>query len=149
MLTCLSTVGCGAYRLRGTILDGQLSAVLLVDHDDPRLKQVGLGGAVIELTLDPNSMHPRPLGAAMTGRDGEFDIPIDQAGAGVLEYQLGIMCRLDGYRTIWQIIQLPSSKRQLLIIMTPGPHGAPGPSRVPPNQDILKDTLQMQDRWLE
>jgi len=115
---------------------------MLVDHDDPRLNELGLEGAVIELTLDPASLRPRPLGAGQTDDMGRFDIPIDQAGVGVLDYQLGILCRLDGHRPVWQVVPIPPAKRRLLIMMVRGP------DRRSRTGDGLNEMLKMQQRHL-
>lgn len=142
LLGFLSGQGCTEYRLSGTVATGRLPAVLVVDNDDPRLNQLGVEGAVIELTLDPRSLRPRSLGAGQTDGTGQFDIPIDQAGAGVLDYQLGILCRLEGHQSIWQIVPMPSTKRRLLIMM------APGHNRHSPTGNRLNEVLKIQQRLL-
>lgn len=142
LLGLLSGQGCTEYRLGGTVATGRLPAVLVVDDNDPRLNQFGIEGAVIELTLDPTSLRPRPLGAGQTDGTGQFDIPIDQAGAGILDYQLGILCRLEGHQSVWKVVPMPSSKRRLLIIM------APGHNRHAPTGHRLNEVQKIQQRLL-
>ncbi len=139
----LAATGCGEYRLRGLVVEGDTAAVLVVDDDDPRLAQHGLSGAVIELTVEPNSLRPKSLGAAMTDDHGQFDMAIDQPGAGLLEYDIGILCRLDGYRSHYETLLLPGSNRRLLIIV----HEGRGVNRA--KGDLLQETLDLKDQLMD
>ena len=143
VLSMIAVGGCAKYRLQGVVVIGDAGAVLVVDHDDPRLDQIGLSGAVLDLTMDPNSLRPTSFGPSMTDERGRFDITIDQLGAGFLEYELGILCRLNGYRSLSQNLPMPSSRRWLLVMMTKGR------DTHPVGQDVLQETLEWKDRLLE
>ncbi|MAE67513.1 MAG: hypothetical protein CMJ18_24910 [Phycisphaeraceae bacterium] len=137
---CLALAGlpsCAAYRLQGTVLPDQTADITTVDENDTRLYSGGLAGAAIELTVDPASMHPRPLSPAVTDANGQFSVPIDELGAGLLEYELAILCRHKGFRPLYQVVQVPGRRQRLLIRMTPGPDHGGGPS-----PDVLKETLE-------
>ena len=135
-------VGCSEYRLRGIVISGDVQRVLVVDDTNPSLEQGGLIGAVIDLTLDPRSLKPRPLLSGMTDAQGRFDIPIDVVGAGLLEYELSLMCSLKGYGCTYQEIQKPAGNRRLVVVMVKG-----GRSQGPP-RDPLRDSLRIHDQLM-
>ncbi len=111
---------CAARTLRGTVTAGQVPAVLVLNPDEPRLDRPGLAGAVIELALDPSSMSPRPLGTFTADGQGRFAAALDHPGIGVLDFELGILCRAGGHRSVYQTMALPRSDRRLLVVMSPG-----------------------------
>ena len=132
--------GCSEYRLRGIVIAGDVQRVLVVDDTDPSLEQHGLSGAVIDLTLDPRSLSPKPLPSGMTDAQGRFNIPIDVAGASLLNYELSLMCSLQGYGCTYQEIQKPAGNRRLVIVMVRGarPQGPP--------QDALRESLRIHEQ---
>jgi hypothetical protein len=132
--------GCEAYTLRGTVLRGATPGVIVVDRDDSRLAQPGLVGAVVELTTEPSSLGAKHAGAEVTDGHGQFAIPVDEFGAGFLEYDFGVLARMQGYSDTWQEMRLPSSGKRLLIIMTPGQGTVVRPG------DALRDALHEADR---
>ena len=129
--------GCQAYKLQGVVLDGPSSAVLTVHKVDPRLKQPGISGAVVELTLDPSTLKSVPIGTAVTNDEGQFCLSVSQAGAGFLEYEAGVLCRVRDYGTVYQTLPLPPKDKRLLIIVAPGVSGQPRMG------NILQETLEI------
>ena len=118
---CLLLSGCNTYQLRGVVLDGRRPGIYIVEQDDPRLKEAGIADASIELTLDPNKLRPRALGGTITRADGTFSVPIDAAGAGFLEYDIGLYVRSKGFAPVDSgAMALPPESRRLLIVMVPG-----------------------------
>ena len=118
---CLFLSGCGGYQLRGIVLDGMRPGIYIVEQDDPRLKEPGIANASIELTLDPNKLRPRALGGTITRADGTFSVPINAAGAGFLEYDIGLYVRSKGFSPLDSgAMALPPDSRRLLIVMVPG-----------------------------
>lgn len=138
-----ASAGCAPYRLQGVVVAGESAGVFPLDGDDPQLNRPGLAGAVLELTLDPSSMHPKPLGAVMTDQRGRFEFAVDHVGAGLLDYQLGILCRAEGYKSQWTQLSLPSGRRRLLIQMVEGRDT--GPLR----RNTLQETLEMSEHLLK
>lgn len=137
-LCCLFAVGgCGGYHLRGTVVAGETNGVYVVDANDSRLKTMGIEQAAIELTLDPSTLNPIEAGSTTAGQGGRFDIAIDQMGAGFLEYELGVLCRKQGFSTVWETLALPGGGKRLLIVMVPGR------DKYRPKEDILDETLKM------
>ncbi len=138
LFTCVltSAFGC-AYVLEGRVIQGGHGAVVVTEPDNPNFEQRGLGDVTIELTLDPGSISPRSLGTQLTDGEGRFRFPIDAAGAGVLEYELGVLCRSKGYQTLYQTLPMPPKSRRLLIVMAPG--------SVPPSEaeDVIGETLRL------
>jgi hypothetical protein len=134
----LLLVGCAGYRLQGRVVPGPEPAVFVLKAGDRQLDQPGLAGAMVEATLDPSSLSPKRVGTAITDSDGDFELPVDAVGAGVLEYELGLLARNQDSTTLWQTLDLPPGSRRLLIVLRPGPPGKAGP---PP--DILEETLEM------
>ena len=138
LLTLFLMTGPGcSYALEGKVVRGAHGAVVLAQRDDPNLDQPGLGGVSIELTLDPGSIAPRSLGTQLTDPDGRFRFPIDAAGAGLLEYDVGILCRHQGYQSLYQTMPLPAKRRPMLIVLAPGNHSAAGP------EDVIAETLRL------
>lgn len=110
--------GCG-FRLRGLVIEGATPGVFVVDKTDSRLVELGLATAVINLTIDPGHMNAKHLGSYQSDLDGRFDVPIDELGAGFLEYDIGLVCRLAGYHAIQHRVRMPGSSKRLLIILIP------------------------------
>ena len=136
----LVSTGCSEYRLRGLVVAGDVQRVLVVDKHDPRLDQEGLPDAVLDLTLDPSSMRPKRLGSGMTDARGKFDIPIDAAGAGFLDYELSLLCSVEGYGSVYQIIQRPSGRRRLIVMLVKGGRS------IEPTDDALTESMKIHQR---
>ena len=136
-LITLPMVGCQSYRLRGLVTEGPTPAVLQVKANDGRLDRTGLAEAVIELVLDPASLSPKPVGATMSDANGQFEIPIGALGAGLLEYDLYILCRLKDHEPVYQTIPLPAANRRLVIVM------APGKDALGAKKDLIGETLHL------
>ena len=110
--------GCG-FRLRGLVIEGATPGVFVVDKTDSRLVEAGLATAVVNLTIDPGHINAKHLGSYQSDLNGRFDIPIDELGAGFLEYDIGLVCRLVGYHPIRHHVRMPGSSKRLLIILIP------------------------------
>ena len=123
-LTGWGMVGCGegvGYQLRGRVVPGPTPAVVVVDADDPRLGGPdGLSGAVLTVTLDPRSLGRKQIGTGVTKPDGTFEIPIEEFGAGFLEHEIAVLARAAGYVSAENAVELPSSRKRVLVILTPG-----------------------------
>ena len=115
----------------------------MLDPRDKHLRRTGLGGAYLELTLDPSSLSPLVMGTVMTDERGRFKKKIDQTGAGLLEYELGLLCRSPGHRSLYQTMPLPGSKKWMLIVLAPGRDTTTGP------RDLLEETLRMAEPYLD
>jgi hypothetical protein len=113
--------GCGGGAvLRGKVVSGPQSMVMVVTEDDPRLAGPGLDGVTIKLTLDPRSLGRKPLGAGSTYGDGTFAIPINEFGAGLLEYEVGALARAEGHQYAEGYFKLPPPSQRVLIVMAKG-----------------------------
>jgi len=130
------TAGC-SYVIEGKVVTGGHAVVVLVEPHNTNLDQPGLSGAMVELTLDPGTISPRALGTQVTDASGRFRLPIDATGAGLLEYEVGILCRHRGYRTIYQTMSLPPKNRRLLIVMAAGASGRTE------SEDLISETLRL------
>lgn len=143
ILACLGLTGCSSYQLQGRVVVGSLSQVLVVSADDARLQEEPLAGATIELTLDPSSITPKRLGTVVSDDQGDFVMPVEAMGAGSFqEYDLGVLITARKHRNVWQTLKLPSAKKRLLVIMAKGSAGPPPP------QDIIKESMQLKDRFM-
>lgn len=140
LLAAMMLVGCGGYRMQGLVVEGKTPAVLLVDKNDSRLQQEGLSGAVLEVTVDPRRMTPKPLAPVASDNQGRFEVPVSEPGAGLLEYEVLVLCRMAGYQSVTQNMPLPSGDKRLLIVLVPGR------DTYTPKPDILRETLQMKDQ---
>lgn len=125
--------GCGGYTLRGKVIDGPASQILVVDKDDPRLGYIGIGGATVQVTVDPESLGRTRLPGHPAADDGSFDIPIDQPGAGLLEYDVGVVVRHEGHDSAVKTLRLPGGNKRLLVFL------ARGPDSYRPTDDPLRE----------
>jgi|GEM_PF-1911625 len=140
----MQLTACGPYQLRGSVVQGDRSGVWVVHKDDSRLKKMTLQRVSVEVTLDPSSMSPKQLGVAQTDVSGQFDMIVDAMGAGSWqEYDLGILVRHEGYRDLWQTLEMPPRDKRLLIVISPGKGG-----NLPPT-DILKESMELKDKFME
>lgn len=126
--------GCGRYELRGKVIGGSVSAISFVEADDPQLHAPGLDAATIELTLDPRSLGRKVVASGPANPDGSFTIPVDQLGAGWLEYEFGLVVRCPGHDSAVEFFRLPSRGKRVLVTL------ARGLDRYRPREDPLKDT---------
>ena len=111
---------CSPYQLQGRVVKGPASFIQVVDADDPRLSDEGLGGARVSVMMDPESLGRRDLGSGLSGVDGDFAIPIDEVGAGLFEYEIGVQARMSGRHAAVTFIRMPPSGKRLLIMLAPG-----------------------------
>jgi len=141
-LTILS--GCSPYALRGKVVPSanKLSAIVVVEADDPRLDWPGMGTTRIRATIDPDRLSRQDAGQTQADFDGWFSLPIDQAGAGLLEYDVLIVGQLKGYASASQKMSLPASDKRVLILLAPGDH-----RYTPPYDDIVNETLKLSEPY--
>jgi len=112
--------GCSSYALRGVVLEGEAPMVIVVDDDDERLQESGIVQASIESKLDPRSLGSTTLTPTVTDNKGRFAIPIEEFGAGTLEYEVMLFARRRGFSPTEQIIPVPSSGKRVIIYLTKG-----------------------------
>lgn len=113
--------GCETYQLRGRVATGDATYITLVDADDPRL-QTGdaIAGVVLRLQTDPGKLNRAFVGQGVTNGQGEFEIPVDEVGAGFLEYDVGIDARRPGFESAESFFRLPPSGKRVLVVLRPG-----------------------------
>lgn len=135
-LACLALAGCESYAIRGAVVEGAASQVVIVDKSDPRLTSNGLKDARIDVTIDPRAMKPKRQGAFLSGPDGQFEAPISEGGAGFLDYEAAIVVQRDGFMHAEQTMKLPAGNKRLLIILKPGIDS------YKPETDIIRETIR-------
>lgn len=113
-------VGCGSYALQGRVIHGSSPEVLIVDRDDPRLEGSGVPGASVRLTIDPDSLGRNILSPTTTRPDGTFSIPVDEFGAGILEYDAGLLVRKEGHEPAYRDFRLPGGNQRVLVVLPRG-----------------------------
>jgi hypothetical protein len=121
LAACLAAGGCaGSHRVQGRVIEGPRSMVLVVDQNDPRLNQPGIPGVAIDLMIDPQSLNRKPGGSEVSMADGSFAVPVQEFGAGVLEYQLGVVAVRNGFAPTETTAAMPAFHQRLLILMVKG-----------------------------
>ncbi len=122
VLASLTLLTACSYSLQGRVVRGDYSAVEVVDSSDPRLSdpKTALSGVAVSVQADPNKINRKTLGRAVSARGGEFSLPVDEFGAGVLDYDVGVFARKKGYEPAEGFYKLPGGSRRILITMTPG-----------------------------
>ena len=109
------------YSLKGRVVEGPDSYVAVVDSSDPRLTQgKGLVGASLNMQLDPMKINRKSVARNISGANGEFELPVDEVGAGLLEYDVGVYVRRKGCEPAEGFFRLPGSGKRLLVVMSPG-----------------------------
>lgn len=111
---------CSGYTLRGRVIEGDISYASVVNREDIRLGQRGVGGVTVSLETDPGTVKREFVGESVSDEDGEFEIRVDKAGAGFLIYDVGVEARRRGYEGVRHMFRLPSSSRRLLVVLRPG-----------------------------
>lgn len=138
-LLLLVMSACSSYKLQGRVVRGTGSYIQVVDADDPRLEGAGIAGAQVTVTLDPQRLKRKVIGSTTTDGNGNFSIAIDEPGAGFLEYDIGIKASGQGLIHALSFMELPSSRRRVLVTLQVG-------------RDVssFEDTLmQDEDLWEE
>ena len=130
-LACLLG-GCGSYTLRGRVIAGEASYIIVVDANDPALDGgSGVQGAVVTLSTDPERLNRKVVGSAVSGPDGWFDTPFDEIGGGLLEYDAGVRVARQGFQSAEHYFRLPGKSKRLLVVLAPG-RDQPGTEREDP-----------------
>ena len=142
LLVCVLSAGltgCGQYQMRGVVVEGAVSTIRVVNEDDPRLLEgYGLPMATIDATLDPERLSRKQLPRGVSEVDGTFGIPVDETGAGYLDYYARVIVRRAGYDTAVENIRVPGPHQRLLVTL------ARGEDRYKPDEpDVLSETLEM------
>lgn len=134
--------GCSPYQLEGVVVEGPRPGVAVVDASDPRLRRNVIEDAVLQFTLDPERIRPKRLPPAISDTEGRFAVSVEEAGAGLLEYEVSVVARKPGYQATTQTLPLPGNKKRLLIVMTPGR------DTYRPAEDIVEETMRLGDEWM-
>ena len=120
--------GCGGgYVLRGKVVEGSISAIVVTDREDPRLNELPVPTSTISLVLDPGRLNQEHVARGVSDLDGTFEIPVEKFGAGFLEYDFQITARHRGYEPAVREMRLPKKKKYLLIMLSPGKDRVPNP----------------------
>ena len=141
----LALAACSPYQMQGTVIEGAVSTIRVVDKDDPRLTQgYGMPMASIEVTLDPDRLSRKALQRALTEVDGTFAVPVDEPGAGYLEYPMRVIVRRSGYNTATQDMLMPGTNQRLLITLVNGED-----QYKPEPPDLMDETLKMGEPYMQ
>jgi len=140
----LAMAGCGGYQMRGVVIQGAASKVLIVDEDDPRLTQgYGVPMATIDVVLDPDRLSRKPMPREVSDVDGRFAVTVDEPGAGYLEYDARIVVRRSGHDTAVKDLRIPGPHQRLLVTLVNGEdHFQPDPP------DVMEETLKMGEPYM-
>lgn len=84
------------------------------------------------LILDPDSLGRKILANIVSQPDGTFEIPVNEFGAGLLEYEFELLARSDGFDSAHNRFRWPGGKRVLVTLKR-------GPDRYRPEDDPLKE----------
>lgn len=132
------TSGCGAYQLRGKVIEGFENAVLVVPADDPRLEEDGVRDVRIRIYRDPGRLSRELIATDSSMPDGTFSIELPAFGAGWMDEQWLIETQRSDYRNTSETVRLPAStKRSRVLIMV-----APGRSTPIQERDNLWDEYE-------
>lgn len=136
---CVLT-GCSSYALRGKVIEGDASMVLVVDASDSRLKQQGLEGASVTVVIDPERLSRETAGSAVSDGSGAFSVSVSEFGAGVLLYNAMVTAECRGYVAAQEILALPGQDRRVLVVLQRGVGGRP-----PGGENLLEEIRRHQN----
>ncbi|HBS28540.1 MAG TPA: hypothetical protein DEB06_03595 [Phycisphaerales bacterium] len=111
---------CSPYTVRGRVVHGDSSYLMLVDRDDPRLLEPGIPGAQMKLTLDPGKLSRKTASQQVSGADGDLALPVEEIGAGLLEFDAALIVRKRGFAPAEGFFKLPGSGQRVLVVLGPG-----------------------------
>ena len=126
---------CSPYMLRGHVIEGESSYALLVEPSDPRLQAEGVAGVSVRLTMDPGKLNRDVVADNVSGPEGEFELPVDRAGAGLITMDMSILARKAGYTSSEAFFKLPGSGSRFLLIVVAKGADAPGAFDEPMSAD--------------
>ena len=142
--------GCTAGQVQGRVVEGPYPAVLIVDRNDARLNadaprgEASVSRAAVEFTLDPGTLRARRVGYDQSNADGWFSIDVDAFGAGLLEYDVQVLAQRAGYGPTLQRVRIPSSRKRMLIVMSPGSE-----LDTPRREHFLEETMRMGEPYMD
>lgn len=116
----LGVTGCSPYRLQGVVIEGSANMIEVVNTDDPRLDRFGVPGASLQVLLDPDRLSPKTIGRGSTNADGQFALPINEAGAGFLIMDVEVMVDAEGFVGTSQEMVLPGGNQRLVVTLKRG-----------------------------
>ena len=141
LLSSLFLTGCSDVYLNGTVVAGREAGVEWADSDDPRFSKPPVPDAMIEVTVDPQGMHPIHLSPVYSDDNGHFAVPMKEVtGAGILEYDMYIVVRATGYESAVQTVK-PSLLQSKIIAELP----AGADHYIKPGGDALDESLKAKD----
>lgn len=117
--------GCSAYTLRGRVIAGDISYVMVLPADDPRFEEgAGVAGVRVRLQNNPDRLNRKVIGETVSDSSGEFSVPVSEVGVGFLTFDVGLGARRKGYESVVHFFRLPPSSQRVLIMLAPGDPGA-------------------------
>ncbi len=139
VLFALALPACSSYQIQGVVVEGPQPGLFVVDSNDPRLtKWTAVADARVDSIIDPEKLRPKLLPSVMTDDRGRFVIPIDEPGAGLLEYTVSVYASADGYGDQGiNTMPLPGSGKQVLVVLAAG-RGA-RPRGTQSTEDLLNE----------
>lgn len=121
LFIALGLVGCGEpYALRGKVIQGDYSAVMVVPADDPRFDGRGIAGVRLHMQQDPGRPNRETITEAISNEDGSFELIVDRFGAGWAEIDVGVYVRRREYAPAYTSFNLPKESYRLLVVLSPG-----------------------------
>ncbi len=144
-LLCLLFAGCTQYQMQGVVVEGMVSSIRVLDKDDPRLLEgYPLPMAMVESTLDADRLNRKTLPRAISDVDGSFVVPVDETGAGYLDYYIRIVVRKAGYDTAITDMRIPGPDKLIFVTLARGED-----KYKPEPEDLLEETMKMGEPYMQ
>lgn len=136
---------CGPYQMKGRVVEGDISFIAIVDADDVRFQNQPVEGVLLRARVDPGRVSGKTVAQETSDADGNFSLPVDEFGAGVVDMDVEVLARRSGYKSAESVFNLPRDGKRVLIMMAPG--------RDPPgwgyDRETVEDTLRRYDTGAE
>ncbi|MEM8756321.1 MAG: hypothetical protein AAGF47_00885 [Planctomycetota bacterium] len=115
VLVCFSAAACAPVAIRGTVIEGPISMIAVVDPDDPRLSQPGIAEATI--TVQQTGVIG-PITERRSGEEGRFRLPLD--GTGALSRPMSMQIAAEGYlAAVEPTMPTPGNDQRVLVVLQP------------------------------
>lgn len=108
--------GCAGSRVRGKVVEGDVSYIIVAPSSDPRFSGEGLEGAKVSIRITRDGVE-RARGTDESDKLGRFNIPIE--GLSALADKIELEISREGRVPARGTIALPAADRAVLVLLKP------------------------------
>ena len=118
----LTGCGGGASTIKGKVIRGDISFLVVVEASDPRLRGDGLPGAQVQINAS-TSRGGALLAESTSDARGNVSLAVRDSAA--LLRPAEFSAELNGYARTSSVMSIPAADKRLLVILKPGGASTP------------------------